>query len=387
VLALGAVLALGGAVALFTSYGIILVERGWAGVIAGTTALASGVVTIALGLILHRLASVHALLRSSLTGLPSAPSLAEDDTATSSAAQLPHYVPKAALPLEPPAPAQAGGSPASGLRSWPQRQTPRSAHTSGRSIFKPRGTTLPSPPRTREPGPASPPPPFSPPDLSSQTGAAPDGESELSLKVGLPPTAGSDVNAGHNMLPQSGASEAATAEDPREGMPNEPKPVQTADGDETLAQPLAAETPIEPGEPSEQPSPHGSPAAAVVIETILQGEGCAGYKPAPGASKGEAETPLPEAPEETSPRPPAAPSTAQGGAHPAATELGNMVPGNDAFSGAALAIVGRYESQGTSYIMYADGSIEARTDHAVIHFRSLDELKSFLDSQAHIVKE
>src|ERR1700752_1699704 len=110
------ILGIGGAVALFTSYGIILVERGWAGVIAGTTALASGVVTIALGLILHRLPRVHALLRTTFTALPAAQDLAEDGTAASSAAQLPHYVPKAAMPLEP-ASTPAGGPSAAGLRS------------------------------------------------------------------------------------------------------------------------------------------------------------------------------------------------------------------------------------------------------------------------------
>ena len=44
-----------------------------------------------------------------------------------------------------------------------------------------------------------------------------------------------------------------------------------------------------------------------------------------------------------------------------------------------LAIVGQYESEGTSYVMYSDGSIEARTAHAVFHFKSMAELRAFLD--------
>jgi hypothetical protein len=384
VLAVGAILALGGAVALFTSYGIILVERGWAGVIAGTTALASGVVTIALGLILHRLASVHALLRTTLTGLPAAQGSAEDGTAESSAAQLPHYVPKAAMPLEP-ASTPAGGPSASGLRGWPQRQPPRSPHPSGRGIFKSRGTVLPPPPRNRDPAPASPQPPFSSPDLPSRYEAAPDGGPEHGVEAGSPAAGGDTIDAVHNVLNQSDLAEGATAEDPRAGTPlNEQSPVQTASGSETPAQPLVAGMPPEPGEPPEHLSPHVSPADAALIETILQGEGRAGYGPPSEASKDDSEKPLPAAP---SPRPPAAPFAPQGGAHPAATAFGNELPAGDAFSGAALAIVGRYESQGTSYIMYADGSIEARTNHAVIHFKSLDELKSFLESQALISKE
>jgi hypothetical protein len=47
-----------------------------------------------------------------------------------------------------------------------------------------------------------------------------------------------------------------------------------------------------------------------------------------------------------------------------------------------LAIVGQYESAGTSYVMYSDGSIEARTAHEVFHFKSMTELKTFLDSEA-----
>lgn len=387
VLAAGAILALSGAVALFTSYGIILVERGWAGVIAGTTALASGVVTIALGLILHRLASVHALLRITLTGLPAAQGSAEDGTPASSAAQLPHYVPKAAMPLEP-ASTPAGGQSASGLRGWPQRQPPRSPHPSARGIFKSRGTVLPPPPRNRDPAPDSPQPPVSSPDLPSQYQDAPDGGPEHGSKAGLPAAGDGALGAVHNVLNQSGLAEGATAEDPRAGTPlNEQSPVQTAGGSETPAEPLVAGMPPEPGELPEYLSPHVSPADAVVIETILQGEGRAAYGPPSEASKDDSEKPLPAATDETGPHPPAAPFAPQGGAHPAATAFGNELPAGDAFSGAALAIVGRYESQGTSYIMYADGSIEARTDHAVIHFKSLDELKSFLESQALISKE
>src|SRR5438477_8010533 len=101
VLVLGVVLALGGAAAVVASYGIILVERGWAGVIAGTVALSGGVITIALGLILHRLTSLHAALRSAAAGLPMAQESAEG----------PHYVPKVAIPPEM-ASAPASGPPA-----------------------------------------------------------------------------------------------------------------------------------------------------------------------------------------------------------------------------------------------------------------------------------
>jgi hypothetical protein len=52
-----------------------------------------------------------------------------------------------------------------------------------------------------------------------------------------------------------------------------------------------------------------------------------------------------------------------------------------------LAITGQYQSAGTSYVMYSDGSIEARTEHAVFHFKSMTELKTFMDSDAQTSKE
>jgi hypothetical protein len=39
----------------------------------------------------------------------------------------------------------------------------------------------------------------------------------------------------------------------------------------------------------------------------------------------------------------------------------------------------RYESAGTVYVMYADGSIEAQSEHGVMHFESMTELKAFMD--------
>lgn len=45
-----------------------------------------------------------------------------------------------------------------------------------------------------------------------------------------------------------------------------------------------------------------------------------------------------------------------------------------------LAVIGRYESDGTSYVMYADGSIEAQSEAGVYRFGSMAELKTFIES-------
>ena len=43
-------------------------------------------------------------------------------------------------------------------------------------------------------------------------------------------------------------------------------------------------------------------------------------------------------------------------------------------------VVGKYASGGNTYVMYADGSIEAETPRGRFSFASLDELKTFIDA-------
>lgn len=47
---------------------------------------------------------------------------------------------------------------------------------------------------------------------------------------------------------------------------------------------------------------------------------------------------------------------------------------------ATSAVIGRYESEGTSYVMYADGSIDAQSEAGVYRFASMAELKAFIES-------
>ena len=47
---------------------------------------------------------------------------------------------------------------------------------------------------------------------------------------------------------------------------------------------------------------------------------------------------------------------------------------------ATSAVIGRYESEGTSYVMYADGSIDAQSAAGVYRFASMAELKAFIES-------
>jgi len=59
-------------------------------------------------------------------------------------------------------------------------------------------------------------------------------------------------------------------------------------------------------------------------------------------------------------------------------------PPQDAASGEPSAqpeIIGRYEAHGAHYVMYADGSIDADTAHGVYRFASMEELKQFIARQ------
>jgi hypothetical protein len=62
VLVLGILLSLGGAAALYSGYANVEVVRGWTAVIAGTTALSAGVMTIGLSFILRCLVRLQAFL-------------------------------------------------------------------------------------------------------------------------------------------------------------------------------------------------------------------------------------------------------------------------------------------------------------------------------------
>jgi hypothetical protein len=62
VLVLGTLLSFGGAAALYSGYGNFEVARGWTAVIAGTTALSAGVMTIAISFVLRCLVRLQASL-------------------------------------------------------------------------------------------------------------------------------------------------------------------------------------------------------------------------------------------------------------------------------------------------------------------------------------
>ncbi len=368
VLALGAVLSLCGALAIYAGYGIILVERGWAGVIAGATLLSGGIVTIALGFILHSLSGLHALLKTGqgLTPLPRA--LRKDEASESRSEPGLAFNPEASM-VSDAGPPQAAVPPVASARTWPQRPT-RPTLPPARNVSKARGVpaergtpepdfAMPSRPAPSVSQPATEPP--SEPGLAMQGElAAANAEDEANTPAASAPAVEAPAEPAWNgdgepglfddvkaMEPPVEAQlqvthvdpgEPATESEPRAILPTEPASVDAMFGDDYLIEPRPT---LDASQEGAKPSPEGIDLASLDPAPPLMSEAL------PGADPRE-------------PSPPAV---------PAASEAG-------------LAIVGRYESEGTSYVMYADGSVEARSKRAVLHFKSMAELKTFMESQA-----
>jgi hypothetical protein len=365
VLALGVLLSLCGAFAIFAGYGIIQVERGWAGVIAGATALSGGIVTIALGFILHSLSGLHALHKAGkgLTPLPR--ELGEDEASELRPEPGLAFNPEASMASEA-EPPPAAMPPAAGSRTWPQRPT-RSNLAPGRNFLKSRGTALSAARGTSESDFALPTPP-----LISR--AAP----RVSQAANEPPSESGFAMPGGAAAANSAPVAEATAKRAwnADGEPG------LFDDDKTREQTFEAElreTHFDPGEPGKESGPHVTwPAETAPIDAIISEDHH--FEPGPVLDAWNAgATPSPEAigPASLGPAPPL-----ESEALPTADLRESSVPAAPAASEAGLAIVGRYESEGTSYVMYVDGSIEARSERAVLHFKSMAELKAYMETRA-----
>lgn len=348
VLGLGVFLSLVGAIAFYTGYGIIEVERGWASVIAGSVAFSCGIVTVALGLILHRLARLPAFLNAGQGVTP----LGEltwrtDDEPPSDIEIESSFVP------QPPAVPPVAAVPIPSPRSWAKRPI-RSNLTAARSFLKPRGHVPPPARGLPEEYSAPKAPPFSRSGDPNQAGPEPAFEPEFVLPPEVAMTeAGTESEAWASFAPpeKPGLFDSAPNEKIAASSFEEPFP----------------EIQEKLGKPQVQSEPGTSwPPETAAIETIFEEELFIELHRKPEKRPGE---PVSSPPMPSPQSPPNTPQSITGGGQE------------------ELAIVGQYQSAGTSYIMYSNGSIEARTQHAVFHFKSMTELKAFMDSEARTSQE
>jgi hypothetical protein len=305
VLALGAFLSIGGALSIFHGAGIVEVERGWTGVIAGATALTGGIITIALGLILKTLLD----LRPMLVGHAKAPTLPAE-------VPLPHDFDNG--PHHTSSPGSENGEPTASLNAEFENDMLA-------AILAPTEPVL---------------------ELERPFGAPAERPKARPLPV-------ADVFDPSQPDRDPGRSERDTAIDNGEPEPPHPEPVAEKSRfkigfkKQTPALPLPEPTPVAAVEPDAPAMDDWlDPAAAGVPheEAALQAELVSAVAEA-----------IPEPVHETEqarPQPPPPRS----------------------------AVIGRYEADGTSYVMYADGSIEAQSDAGVYRFNSMTELKAFIEN-------
>ncbi len=340
VFALGLMLAICGAASISFGYGIIDVERGWASVIGGAAALSGGIVTIALAMILHSLSGLRALLKA-------------ESVARARLSETPWQAETRAMEGAEP-PAVTGASPHG-------------------------ATPLPI----------------------DDVGRAPNAE-PLASAAAAPAAAQPAVVASPRAEPAAARGAEASIEDVRRVVAETikrtserrveieaPPPAKEVEVDalSSLAPP-PIEPPPRPVEqaPRRRPAPFGLPRALDLKDIAPQHFGAARAQvaatrgAAPKAEQIEASTGSDRAPSQAAAEgTPAAPAEASspparlGAEKPAASPPHR---GDDRFN-----VIGRYESEGTSYVLFADGSIDARSALGAFHFSSMAELKAFMESQ------
>jgi hypothetical protein len=172
--------------------------------------------------------------------------------------------------------------------------------------------------------------------------------------------------------PEAAAPEPAREPElPMPGLqPRPPEPVGDAGpppespaGDE----PAAAEAPARPAASAAAPDDGDSPGDDLFARPDAAEAERPALRPSLDAAEARAEMPTEapsEAPAEAAPEPPAPePAVPEPRREPETRE-----------------IVGKYASGGNTYVMFADGSIEAETPQGRFTFASLDELKAFVDA-------
>lgn len=310
-LVFGVLLVIAGAAAIYSGYDIIEIERGWASVIAGTTALTGGAITIALAWILRSLEELRATVETrDMRPAPAGTQVRQPETP----AALPVALATASVRENAPVPQRE--EPVFGQFE----RTDAEMEEIAEQRFEPPGAPSASPPKMPETSqPAAQKPALSRASYAFTSAAAKarterrnePSVSELWRRVGV------NLDAAKSEPP----AEAPEAPLTRSGsLP----PTRQSD-------PAAAES--EAGDWLDQ-------AMARFDEAIAPESGETGEEAPPLAPSSS-----PEQPESAEPE-----------------------------------VIGRYEAEGTAYVMYADGSIDAQSEQGILRFHSLAELKAFFQS-------
>jgi hypothetical protein len=330
----------GGVWAVVEGYGIIVLERGWALVIAGATVASLGLILLGiaaavarLGRIRSELVRLHERMARPEPDFPAPPGRIDPVVAVSSgllaggATEPSPAAPPPAPAVSPPTPP----APAPDSRSDAARLARReeAAHR-----------------RARRAG---------------HEGDTPLSAGTIAAGAAAAVAAGAAVSAGLTAMRRRGeASDDLQAPPAGFGVAGETgsgPALRPLDGPAPAGDELLPDRDLGPAAGS------AAPVSWPVVPAKEGGEppafpsGPAGTEPAPGAPAAPLEEDAPFATRE-----PVVPET------PAATAEGAESP----------AVLGTYNSGGNRYVMFADGSIEAETPDGTFRFGSLDELKAFI---------
>ena len=370
--AVGALMFCLGLYAAVTGSQIVQVEAGWTSVIAGSMLIVGGVLTMALGLVLRALIQLKASLQghdlspvvAPVVDSPAAPPVPVFGVEPAMAPDpaMSHTPTSQPAPPEEPALAEAltgAADPPTALRPPPLP-----------GFFRKKPAPIPpvvdiAPPvRLQDTG--EPPPPFVP--------AEPE------------PAAAFEGAPLHPDLDQ-------THDAPE---PAHPDPIETThpEDDYKIETPSTPEHDLPSDPPSPAPAQHAAEpevdwldrALAEIDESVpvqaRRHDAVAAAHPheiAPDEGAPQEMEPAPVEPEpDMAHAAPPVPPHADSGPPPAPARA--LPPAPTLPPPPTSAVIGRYEADGTSYVMYADGSIEAHSDAGTYRFASMTELKAFIEA-------
>ena len=318
-LALGALLALGGAVSIWNGVDVIQSERGWVSVIAGSVALVGGVLTFALFILIREVEALRGMAAGS-----AAPAVERSATGHLQASETVAAVAGVAV----------GGI----LARAPVGPPP----------------VVQLPPETPAAQPSEP---------------EPQAELELAQEPAPEPVPQSPAPAAEERIEAAGADEEATEfhvpEEPaqEEAPADESQTPLVSPGYAWLERALARE--------------EGRKSPAL---DWLRSRPPTGSLTEPPVSSLEASGQ--ESAHDEEPAHEQAPATAEAPEHdqePSVADHTEAGPGAEEHA-PEPDVVGRYSSGGSHYTLYSDGSIDAQTDHGIFRFASMADLRAHIES-------
>jgi hypothetical protein len=348
VIVIGVFLFILGLAVAWNGYGYVHDERGWTLVISGTVVFSTGLLLVALGLVLRELRAIAGSAARATLLLAKAKTLQLKDFEEESFPAAPAHVPVSPPPLPP-----------SAFESSEER--------AAIAEFAPVGEEFEAPAEKETDWKAGRAPRLHLPrvdDVAAEASASripnplawmvrPEKPEIVPLRP--PPPQDEDIESW--LEPEHGVS---LAEKPPQDPTVQPLPI--------------GELPSEPPEAEDLSGSLDAPEPAPHPELQFAPEPEPAHAPEPAPEADWAHEPEIElAPE---PEPASAPETEPAPeAEPAPQE---SAPAKGV---AAAEIIGHYEAHGAHYTMYADGSIDADTAHGVYRFSSMEELKEFIARQ------